>query len=97
MLRPEDAFGRLVGHGLAQFHALASHSRPDGAGGKCVALRQRGPGGAAAPSITCGDVLALLREGGGAAGRGLSSTALREAFCQAGEESGGPHLVPACA
>ena len=97
-LGAEDAFGRLLGHGLAQFYSLASFSRPDGSGGKCVVVRQHGkaPSAGGAPSITCGDVLALLREGH-PGGHGLSPSALRDAFCHSFDGEARPHLVTATA
>lgn len=80
LLTPDDGFGRLLAHGLAQFHGVASASCGTG-GVKCVAITHRplagGKGGTRATgagvgvlvrhpeSLLCTDVLLALHELGG--------------------------------
>jgi hypothetical protein len=69
-LPTEDAFQRLMAHGLASFHGLQSFSRDAASGqGRSVTVRkpEGGPGagrepGQAPPAVTCADILFALEE-----------------------------------
>jgi hypothetical protein len=78
----EDAFVRLLAHGIAAFHSLQSSSRDGPGGRRQVVLQQRRAPAAASPAVVpggspvaCADVLWLLDAEGG-----LSARSLNEAF-----------------